>query len=62
MKKYIKPTAEVVELSVKESLSALPANTQIRKVVRKANILNAATATIYAADSINTFDETTSVQ
>jgi len=25
MKKYIKPTAEVVELSVKESLSALPA-------------------------------------
>lgn len=25
MKKYIKPTAEVVELSVKESLSELPA-------------------------------------
>jgi len=59
MKKYIKPTVEVVELSVKESLSALPGNTDIRRVVRKANIVNAATATIYAAASINNFDEIT---
>ena len=32
MKKYTKPSVEVVELSVKESLSALPGNLSINKV------------------------------
>ena len=50
MKKYTKPTAEIIELSVKESLSALP--NQIRKVTRNATIAaQIATATIYANDS-----------
>ena len=52
MKKYIKPTAEVIELSVKESLSALPANLQLRKVQRKAAIAQQVAASVYAAASI----------
>lgn len=34
MKKYTKPSAEVVELSVKEPLSALPGDLQRQKVQR----------------------------
>lgn len=49
MKNYIKPTAEVIELSVKESLSALPSNLAIRKVAR----MTSNTATVYATASVN---------
>ena len=56
MKKYIKPTAEVVELSVKESLSALPEGLGIRKVKRQAALSNIAAATIYATASTNLDD------
>lgn len=52
MKKYIKPTAEVVELSVKESLSALPADLKLRRVTRNVVALTAA-ATVYATVSTN---------
>ena len=41
MKKYIKPAVEVVELSVKESLSDLPALTKF-KLTRKAATINSA--------------------
>ena len=52
MKKYTKPTAEVIELSVKESLSALPTVLKIRKISRTAALTNAAVATVYARDSV----------
>ena len=52
MKNYIKPTAEVIELSVKESLSALPNNLQLRKVSRNVAVLNNIAATVYAANSV----------
>ena len=55
MKKYIKPTAEVVELSVKESLSALPNGLGIRKVTRNAAAITAA-ATVYVTASTNLDD------
>lgn len=54
MKKYTKPEVSIVELSVKESLSALPSNlTKVKKV--------AATAT-YAATVYNISDFTPTTQ
>ncbi len=52
MKKYTKPSIEVVELSVKESLSALPTGfgSRIVKSVT-ANTLGSKTVTIYKKGS-----------
>ena len=47
MKKYTKPTINVVELSVKESLSALPSNI-LRTVTVAQNNVNYL-ATVYSA-------------
>lgn len=47
MKKYIRPTINVVELSVKESLSALPSNI-IRTATVAQNSVNYL-ATVYSA-------------
>lgn len=47
MKKYTKPTINVVELSVKESLSALPSNI-LRTVTVAQNSVNYL-ATVYSA-------------
>ena len=53
MKKYTKPAIEVVELSVKESLSALPTGFGSR-TVKELNIGGAAkTVTIYKKGSGN---------
>lgn len=46
MKKYIKPTAKVVNLSVKESLSALPANLRINTIRRTTGYV----ATVYSSN------------
>ena len=53
MKNYIKPTAEIVELSVKESLSALPSLTDKRSLTRKAAI-NLGAATTWYGDEFST--------
>ena len=45
MKKYIKPTAKVVNLSVKESLSALPKNLKINTIRRTDSYV----ATVYTS-------------
>ena len=52
MKKYTKPSVEVVELSVKESLSALPFSLK-GVTVNKANNKVASAATIYRVRSVN---------
>ena len=52
MKKYTKPTVDVVELSVKESLSALPSQ------LTKTQKVGAYTVTLYNAINSNTFKTT----
>lgn len=49
MKKYTKPTVDVVELSVKESLSALPSQ------LKKTQKVGAYTVTLYNAINSTTF-------
>lgn len=43
MKKYTKPTVEVVELSVKESLSALPSGVEVRRKMEENKLAYVAT-------------------
>lgn len=57
MKKYTKPMVNVVELSVKESLSALPAG--IRKV--KLATATAPTITLYGISGGSTKNTTTEI-
>lgn len=52
MKKYTKPSVEVVELSVKESLSSLPFTFKGVNV-NKANNKVSSAATIYRVRSVN---------
>lgn len=51
MRKYIKPSIEVVELSVKESLSAIPFHNVLKKSTT-AGGKTASTITIYKKTSI----------
>ena len=53
MKKYIRPTAEVVELSIRESLSALPGNMDIKSVTAK----NAATTQLITTYALRSSDK-----
>ena len=48
MKKYTKPTVEVVELSVKESLSRVPAN--LTHTFKKTELIAATTYSLILSD------------
>lgn len=51
MKKYTKPTAEVIELSVRESLSDLPGNMKIGTVTKRVAGITTLTTTYNVIDS-----------
>lgn len=53
MKKYIKPTAKIIELSVKESLSDMPNGFANPGVSRRKNAVRAYAVTAYTFNSAN---------
>ena len=57
MRKYIKPSAEIVELSVKESLSALKKRTDQRSFGFGVNNNTSMTLTTYSTKTISKVQE-----